>query len=99
MPTRSDDRNFRLSRDVVPSRYRASLEVDLPGKAFRGSEEVTISVARPVREVALHALALEITRAELRQGSAIHRVGDRDSWESGIQNESGFFPGLVRICR
>jgi puromycin-sensitive aminopeptidase len=74
MPPRSDDRNFRLSRDVVPSRYRASLEVDLPGKAFRGSEEVTVSVARPVREVVLHALALEITRAELRKGSALHRA-------------------------
>jgi puromycin-sensitive aminopeptidase len=68
----SDDKNFRLSRDVLPHRYQAVLEVDLPGKAFRGSEQVSVSLARPVREVVLHALALDITRAELRIGSAVH---------------------------
>jgi len=71
MPTRTDDRNFRLSRDVVPSRYRASLEVDLQAKAFRGSEEITLVIARPVGEVVLHALALEITRAELHRGGSV----------------------------
>jgi puromycin-sensitive aminopeptidase len=72
MTTRSDDRNFRLSRDVLPRRYEATLAVDFSSKAFRGKEVVAVSIARPVREVVLHALALDIHRAELHAAGAVH---------------------------
>jgi len=72
MPERPDDRNYRLPRDVLPRRVRATLEVDLRAKSFRGSAELTVSISRPVREVVLHALALEISRAELRRGAEVH---------------------------
>jgi puromycin-sensitive aminopeptidase len=71
MTTRSDDRNFRLSRDVLPLRYEATLTVDFAAKSFRGTQVVTLSLARPVREVVLHALALEIHHAELHSAGAV----------------------------
>ena len=72
MTDRPDDRNFRLSRDVLPRRYEAHLAVDFSEKSFRGSERVALSIARPVREFTLHALGLDITRVELRAGDRVH---------------------------
>jgi len=72
MSDRPDDRNFRLSRDVVPRRYEAHLAVDFVEKSFRGSERVTLSIARPVREFILHSLDLDVTRVELQSGSKVY---------------------------
>ena len=65
MTTRPDDRNFRLSRDVLPRRYEAHLAVDFAGKSFRGTQRVSLSVTRPTRAFPLHALGLAVSRAEV----------------------------------
>jgi puromycin-sensitive aminopeptidase len=72
MSDRPDDRNFRLSRDVLPRRYEAQLAVDFAEKSFRGSQRVTLSVVKPVREFILHALDLDVTRVELQSGSKVY---------------------------
>ncbi len=71
MTTRTDDRNFRLSREVLPRRYEAHLAVDIAQKSFSGSERVTVSIARPLREFTLHALGLNVTRVELRLSKTV----------------------------
>ncbi|MGO8969243.1 MAG: M1 family metallopeptidase [Myxococcaceae bacterium] len=71
MTTRPDDRNYRLSREVLPRRYEAHLAIDIAQKSFSGSERVTLSVARPVREFTLHALGLDVTRVEVRLGKTV----------------------------
>jgi len=73
MANRPDDRNFRLSRDVLPRRYEAHLAVDIAEKSFRGSERMALSIAKPLREFSLHALELDITRVELRCGETVHK--------------------------
>lgn len=40
-------------------------------KSFRGSERVTLAVARPLSEFILHALDLDLTRVELQVGSKV----------------------------
>ena len=71
MSHRPDDRNFRLARDVLPQRYEAHLAVDFAEKSFRGSQRVTLSVARAVRDFTLHALGLDLTRVELLAGNTV----------------------------
>lgn len=71
MTQRPDDKNFRLSRDVLPRRYEAHLGVNFQEKSFRGSARVTLSVAQPVREFLLHALDLDLTRVELQVGGKV----------------------------
>ena len=71
MSHRPDDRNFRLARDVLPQRYEAHLAVEFAEKSFRGSQRVTLSVARAVRDFTLHALGLDLTRVELLAGNTV----------------------------
>jgi puromycin-sensitive aminopeptidase len=72
MTNRPDDRNFRLSRDVLPRRYESHLAVDFSAKAFRGSQRVSLAVVRPVREFTLHALGLDLTRVELHSRDKVY---------------------------
>jgi puromycin-sensitive aminopeptidase len=68
-----DDRDFRLPRDVLPRRYQAALWLEFDARAFRGEAVVTVSVERPVTEIALHAISLELQSAELHRGLRILR--------------------------
>jgi len=68
MTPRPDDKNFRLSRDVLPRRYEAHLTVDFPGKAFHGTARLRLAITRPVREVTLHALGLDVQKAAVLLG-------------------------------
>ena len=56
----TDDRDFRLSRDVLPRRFQATLTLDLDARTFAGDAELTLSVERPVRSIVLHAVELAI---------------------------------------
>ncbi len=57
------DRDFRLSKDVMPARYGLRIEVDLDNWRFAASEQIDVRVQRPVHTVALHAVDLEIHSA------------------------------------
>ena len=57
------DRDFRLSKDVLPSRYELHFDLDLDSWTSRGREEITLRVARPTREIVVHAVELEIGAA------------------------------------
>ena len=59
------DRDFRLTKDVLPSRYDLRFELDLDAWSSTGWERIALRAATPRREIVLHAVDLQITRATL----------------------------------
>jgi len=55
-----DERDYRLPRTIVPSRYDLTLETDLQAETFWGTEDVAIRVVEPVSDVILNAVDLEL---------------------------------------
>ncbi|MBN2622871.1 MAG: hypothetical protein JXA83_05875, partial [Acidimicrobiales bacterium] len=53
----------RLPRTVVPRHYDLTLEPDLAGATFAGSETITVDVAEATAEVVLNAVELDIDDA------------------------------------
>jgi puromycin-sensitive aminopeptidase len=58
-------RNFRLSKDVLPSRYDIRFELEFDTWTSTGHERITLRSSKPAREIVLHALELDITKASL----------------------------------
>ena len=62
----SDDRrNFRLTKDALPSRYELHFELDFDTWSSVGSERIAVQLARPAREIVLHSLDLDIRSARI----------------------------------
>lgn len=61
--------NYRLPRTVVPSRYDIRLAPDLTNFKFAGEEVVHVEVVKPVSEILLNAIELEIHSAEIANES------------------------------
>jgi puromycin-sensitive aminopeptidase len=59
---------YRLSRNVVPTRYDLRLEPDLETFTFAGEETVTLTVLEATREILLNAVELSVDRAEIVAG-------------------------------
>ena len=57
------DRDFRLSKDVMPTRYDLRIEVDLDNWRFQASQLIDVMVHRPTVEVTLHSVDLDIRSA------------------------------------
>ena len=60
-----DKRNFRLSKDVLPSRYELRFELEFDTWTSTGSERITLHSTRPSREITLHAIELDIVAATI----------------------------------
>src|SRR6266850_7099418 len=58
-------RNFRLSKDVLPSAYEIRVELEFDGWTSTGQERITLQTTRSALEIVLHALELDISRATL----------------------------------
>jgi hypothetical protein len=56
---------YRLSKVVIPSAYRLSLEPDLATATFAGSVEIDVDVSERSRTFALNAVELEVSAASL----------------------------------
>src|SRR5436309_2788549 len=59
-------KNFRLPTDCKPVRYSAHLAPDLERGTFEGRMELEIRLQAPRREIHLHGIALEVSRARAR---------------------------------
>jgi puromycin-sensitive aminopeptidase len=72
------DIDFRLSKDVLPSRYELAFDLDLDTWTSKGWERITLRTAKPVREIVLHAVDLEIAKATVDGANALesHRSED-----------------------
>ena len=60
-----DDRNFRLSKDVLPSRYEIRFELEFDTWTSTGLERIALRTTRSSREITLHALELDIVAATI----------------------------------
>lgn len=63
-----NDRDFRLSKDIMPVRYDLRIEADLDAWQFRGTVDIEVSVHRPAASVTLHALDLTFAAAAVEAG-------------------------------
>jgi puromycin-sensitive aminopeptidase len=63
-----NDAEFRLPHHVRPERYTIHLAPRLDDWTFEGDERVTLDLDRPVRQIELHAVELEIGQAEVVVG-------------------------------
>jgi aminopeptidase N len=70
----SDPSNeYRLPRTVIPSRYRITLTPDLEAATFTGSENITVEVHEPAKEIVLNSEEINITSVTLRQGRSTQK--------------------------
>ena len=74
------DRDFRLSKDILPSRYDLRFDLDLDKWMSKGWERIALKTAQPTREIVLHAVDLDIKKATLDGSSALE--GQRTEQEA-----------------
>ncbi|HKW78021.1 MAG TPA: M1 family metallopeptidase, partial [Candidatus Limnocylindria bacterium] len=65
------DRDFRLSKDVLPSRYDLRFDLDLDHWTSSGWERVALRSAKAAREIVLHAVDLDIATASIDGSNAL----------------------------
>lgn len=58
--------SYRLPRTVVPSNYQIHLEPDLKTFKFAGEVLIAVDVVKPVKQIQLNALEMDIHKAEIR---------------------------------
>ncbi len=63
-------RNFRLSKNVLPSKYELRFELEFDNWTSSGWERIALRTSRATREIVLHALELDIKKATL-DGAAV----------------------------
>ncbi len=64
------DRDFRLTKDVMPSRYELRIEADLANWRFQGTERIEVTLHQPATEIVLHAVGFAITTARAVAGDS-----------------------------
>ena len=88
MTPKAADSDFRLPRDVVPTRYELSIAPDLAAARFVGHERIELEVAAPTSSIVCNAAELSIANAKL-------------SWPGGspgpIDLEISFDEALERV--
>ncbi len=72
----------KLPKEVVPEEYAIRIAPDLKKLTFTGSETVKLNVRKPVRELVLNALELQITSASVDE-KPLPRSGDQARSEAG----------------
>ncbi len=68
------DRDFRLTKDVLPSRYELWFDLDLDRWTSAGREIITLTTAKPAREIVLHAVDLVISSATIDGANGLENV-------------------------
>ena len=94
----SDDaRNFRLSKDILPSAYALRFELEFDNWTSTGWERVTLRSTRPTREIVLHAFELDITKATLDGDVAERTTYDADAQTATLRFPREIPPGEHRL--
>ena len=73
----SYDRDFRLSKDVLPRRYDLKFDLDLDTWTSQGEERIALVTAKPTHELVLHSVELDITSASI-DGNALEGTTAHD---------------------
>src|SRR2546430_8800051 len=93
-------KNFRLPTDCRPLRYNAHLAPDLEKSAFEGRMELEVRLDAPRREIHLHAVGLEVSRARARvQDRSLKAAlsADAESETLTLSFEEDLPPGNARL--
>jgi aminopeptidase N len=71
----TDEKDFRLPRDVVPTRYELTIAPDLGAATFVGHERINLDVSSETRSIVCNAKELQISRATLNSSGSpsVHR--------------------------
>ncbi|MGA3352501.1 MAG: M1 family metallopeptidase [Acidimicrobiales bacterium] len=86
MTVNTDERDFRLPRDVVPTRYELTIAPDLDAAAFLGHVRIELEVTSPTSSIVCNAAELEITAATLSwPGASPQRIELAVSFEEGLE--------------
>jgi aminopeptidase N len=64
-----DDTRTVLPKNVVPSHYALSLQLDPQRERFAGRAAIDVTAREAVREIVIHARGLQAARIELRSGA------------------------------
>jgi puromycin-sensitive aminopeptidase len=83
-PVTQYDRDFRLSKDVLPSRYELRFDLDLDTWTSAGWERIAITTATPAREIVLHAVELQITAATVDGSNTLENVRLEDAAQVAV---------------
>jgi len=86
-----EKRNFRLSKAVLPSRYELRFELDLDDWTSKGRARVALRLAKPLREIVLHTIDLDIQRGGIAGGPALETT----TYERESQTATLCFSGEV----
>ena len=76
------DRDFRLTKDILPSRYELRFDLDLDSWTAKGWERITLRTATPTREIVLHSVELDIATASVDGTNAL--AGQRAEDEAQV---------------
>jgi len=90
--------DFRLSKDVRPTRYALQFDLDLERWTFAAKGTIAVTLARPVREITLHSIECDIKTATVTLASELP-AGDHDvrlEWSGEIAEK---LRGLYRSTR
>ena len=88
-----DKRNFRLSKDVLPSRYRVVFDLDFDTWTSTGNERIEIRTARPMREIVIHAIDLDIKSASIDKTAMDSVAFDSESETATLRFAGEISPG------
>jgi len=78
-------RNFRLSKEILPSRYELRFELEFDRWTSTGWERIALRTSRPAREIVLHALELDITKATVDGAVARRTTYDTEAQTATLQ--------------
>jgi len=62
---KSKQKNIRLSKHLIPERYKITLTPDIDNFTFKGEETIEIILTKPTKKITLHAVEIQIISAEV----------------------------------
>uniref|UniRef100_A0A9J2P9I1 Aminopeptidase n=1 Tax=Ascaris lumbricoides TaxID=6252 RepID=A0A9J2P9I1_ASCLU len=85
-------RNIRLPYNIIPLTYKLRLQPNLSTSTISGSVQIELKIAKPTKNIVLHALELNLTSFEIRLAgvpvSAHHSKCERLSqWAFELEHE------------
>jgi len=82
----TDETDFRLPRDVVPTRYELTLAPDLDAAKFLGHERIELEVTTPTSSIVCNASELQVSNAMLSwPGGSPQPVGLAISFDEELE--------------
>jgi puromycin-sensitive aminopeptidase len=93
----TDETDFRLPRDVVPTRYELSLAPDLRSATFLGHERIELDVGQATSSIVCNAIELGITNASLSRPDGSEPLALAVSFDEELERVTFTAPELLPL--